>query len=177
LRSLTNFQPGWTINRPNMYFPVSYTYAAGNYTMSGNVGNHPSDIWDSSSFPFTKSGSDFIAGFIPTVPDNMPNPFDEICTGNEGDARVAPTGFALLGASPNPFNPTTVLSYQLHDASLVNLSVYDVSGRLVAELVNGWRDVGVHEAAFNASNLASGIYLYRLTAGDITATGKMVLMK
>jgi len=59
----------------------------------------------------------------------------------------------------------------------VNLSVYDVSGRLVAELVNSMRDAGVHEVTFDASNLASGIYLYRIEAGDFSAVRKMVLMK
>jgi len=79
--------------------------------------------------------------------------------------------------SPNPFNPTTVLSYQLQDASQVNLTVYETAGRLVAELVNGHREVGVHEVTFNGSGLSSGIYIYRLTADNQTVTGKMVLMK
>jgi hypothetical protein len=48
---------------------------------------------------------------------------------------------------------------------------------LVTELVNGWRDAGVHEAVFDASGLASGVYVYRLTAGSFNATGKMVMMK
>ncbi|TKJ37245.1 hypothetical protein CEE37_14120 [candidate division LCP-89 bacterium B3_LCP] len=86
------------------------------------------------------------------------------------------------GLHPNPFNPITVLSFQLQDASLVNLTVYNVSGKKVAELVNGWRDAGVHEVTFDASKLASGIYVYRLEASGSGATptmetGKMVLMK
>ncbi|TKJ41085.1 hypothetical protein CEE37_05305 [candidate division LCP-89 bacterium B3_LCP] len=78
---------------------------------------------------------------------------------------------------PNPFNPTTVLSYKLQDASLVKLSVYDISGRLVTTLVNGWRDEGVHEVTFDGSGLSSGIYVYRLSAEGLTASGKMVLVK
>ncbi|HDH58030.1 MAG TPA: T9SS type A sorting domain-containing protein, partial [Bacteroidetes bacterium] len=70
-----------------------------------------------------------------------------------------------------------VLSYKLQDASIVNLSVYDISGRKVAELVNGWRDAGVHKVTFDSSGLASGVYIYRIHAGDFSATGKMVLMK
>ncbi|TKJ37231.1 hypothetical protein CEE37_14050 [candidate division LCP-89 bacterium B3_LCP] len=78
---------------------------------------------------------------------------------------------------PNPFNPSAVISFQLQDASLVKLTVYDISGRLVTELVNGWRDAGAHEVTFNGSELASGIYIYRIQAGDFSAAGKMVLMK
>jgi hypothetical protein len=65
----------------------------------------------------------------------------------------------------------------LQDASFVNLAVYDVSGRKVTELINGWRDAGVHEVTFDGSGLASGIYIYRLEAGDFRAQGKLVLVK
>jgi hypothetical protein len=81
------------------------------------------------------------------------------------------------GLHPNPFNPTTTISYQLSAASRVNLSVYDITGRKVAELVNGWRDAGMHEVTFDASSLVSGVYLYHLEAGQFKAHGKMVLMK
>ncbi|TKJ42178.1 hypothetical protein CEE37_00435 [candidate division LCP-89 bacterium B3_LCP] len=87
-----------------------------------------------------------------------------------------------VAVNPNPFNPTTVLKYKLQDASFVNFRVYDISGHLVAELVNGWRDAGVHEVVFDptgagALHLASGIYLYRLEADVFSACGKMVLVK
>lgn len=64
----------------------------------------------------------------------------------------------------------------------MTLEVYDISGRCVgahggAPLVSGWRDAGYHEVTFDASDLASGVYIYRLNAGDFTAEGKMVLMK
>ncbi len=78
---------------------------------------------------------------------------------------------------PNPFNPSTVLSYQLQAASKVNLSVYDIQGRLVAMLTDGVRGAGIHQVTFDASNLASGVYVYQLTAGSFNASGKMVLMK
>ena len=93
------------------------------------------------------------------------------------DASQVPQEFALLSAYPNPFNPSTTISYVLPEASRVTLTVYDINGRQVAELVNGWRDQGIHEAVFDASNLASGVYLYNVTAGTFSATGKMVLMK
>jgi len=88
-----------------------------------------------------------------------------------------PEEFCLHVPHPNPFNPTTALSYQLSAASHVNLRIYDTAGRLVATLVDGWREAGTHEVTFDGSNLASGVYIYCLEAGERTASGKMVLMR
>ena len=93
------------------------------------------------------------------------------------ETAIVPSEFALNGVYPNPFNPSTVISYQLSAKSFVNLRVYDISGRKVTELVNGWRDAGIYEAVFDGSGLASGVYLYTLSAGDYTATGKMVIIR
>jgi len=83
----------------------------------------------------------------------------------------------LVIVSPNPFNPTTAISYQLSAFSHVNLSVYDVSGRRVSTLVDGYREVGAHKVTFDGTGLASGVYLYQLVAGSQIAIGKMVLIK
>jgi hypothetical protein len=85
--------------------------------------------------------------------------------------------FVLTGASPNPFNPATTISFNLPEASRVILNVYDVTGRQIAQLVNGLRAAGQHQVTFDGSNLPSGVYLYTLTAGANSATGKMVLLK
>ncbi|MBU1881993.1 T9SS type A sorting domain-containing protein, partial [bacterium] len=91
-------------------------------------------------------------------------------------ANAVPSQLSI-NAHPNPFNPTTAISIQLSAGSEVNLSVYDISGRKVATLIDGFRNAGSHEVTFDGSQLASGIYLYRLTAGEFSAVGKMVLMK
>jgi hypothetical protein len=85
--------------------------------------------------------------------------------------------FQLSSAYPNPFNPCTSIRFGLPVACIVELSVYDLSGRTVAELINGWRGAGLHEVTFDASQLASGIYVYRMQAGNFNASGKMVLLK
>jgi len=85
--------------------------------------------------------------------------------------------FVLFPASPNPFNPSTVASFELRVASLVSLKVYDTAGKLVATLVDGWRNVGRHEVTFDGSGLASGMYLAKLQAGEFTAAQKLVLLK
>lgn len=82
-----------------------------------------------------------------------------------------------MSVSPNPFNPTTVLSYQLPVASHVSLRIYDTAGRLVTELVNGWRGAGNHQITFDGSGWPSGLYLARLSVGDFTQTQKLVLLK
>lgn len=88
-----------------------------------------------------------------------------------------PLGLKLIGNQPNPFNPSTVIRYELGTAGLVNLTIYDLSGKKVAELVAGIREAGTHEVTFNGSNLPSGIYFCRLQAGATTNVQKMVLMK
>ena len=75
------------------------------------------------------------------------------------------------------FQGLRVPSFELRVPSNVKLSVYDIAGREVARLVDGWRGVGVHEVVFDGSDLGSGMYVYRLEAADIIASGKMVLMK
>ena len=174
LRSFTNYLSGWAINRPNMFFPVPGSWLGGNYMFYGRCGDHPNTIWAEDGFPFVKSGDDFGGGnWQPWVPDGLPDYFGEI----DKSAADLPTQFALLGSYPNPFNPTANIQYALPDAAKVQLSIYDVNGRLVTTLVNGHRNAGVHEVSFDAAGLASGIYLYRLTAGDFTSSGKMILMK
>ncbi len=85
--------------------------------------------------------------------------------------------FALYQDYPNPFNPTTVISYQLPVSSVVTLKVYDVLGREVKTLVSERQTAGIHSITFNAGNLPSGVYFYRLQAGSFTQTRKLTLIK
>jgi len=91
--------------------------------------------------------------------------------------RIFPSIFNLQQNYPNPFNPITAISYWLLTVGQVNLTIYDVSGREIATLVDGIKQPGYHEVSFDGSNLASGIYLYRLKAGEFIAARKMVLVK
>lgn len=85
--------------------------------------------------------------------------------------------FALQQNYPNPFNPSTNISFDLPQSSNVTLEVFDMMGKRVATLVNGRVAAGSHQVTFNATNLASGIYIYRLNAGSFVQTRKLTLIK
>lgn len=93
------------------------------------------------------------------------------------EESLLPTEFALSNNYPNPFNPTTTIKYDLPKESQVTLKIYDILGREVATLVNGKQNAGFYQVRFDASRLASGVYVYRIMAGDFVQTKKMMLMK
>jgi hypothetical protein len=79
--------------------------------------------------------------------------------------------------SPNPFNPATMIDFQIVNDGLVSLKVYNLLGQEVATLVNEVRPAGNYQVRFNASGLASGIYLYKLQSGNLIRTMKMLLLR
>jgi len=78
---------------------------------------------------------------------------------------------------PNPFNPVTIISFELPRASQVNLTVYDILGREIAVLVNDRKNAGIHQVKFDGSDLASGVYFYRIQTGTYMETRKLLLMR
>jgi hypothetical protein len=142
---------------------------AGIYQYILYAGDFPGIIWATDTILVTKLST----GNGPLVEgweNSEGNP-------NSSTIEIHPSSFILHPCVPNPFNPSTALSYKLQAASHVSLKVYDTAGRLVTTLVNGWREVGTHEVTFDGSGLASGIYLYTLTTEHHEVTGKMVLLK
>jgi Secretion system C-terminal sorting domain len=89
----------------------------------------------------------------------------------------APSRFALEQNFPNPFNPATTIKYSVPKSSFVTLKVYDLLGNEVFTLVNGEKSAGYYQLQFYASNLASGVYFYRLTPGDKIEVKKLLLAK
>jgi hypothetical protein len=91
--------------------------------------------------------------------------------------EINPTDFSISQNYPNPFNPTTTIKYHIPELSFITLKVYDVLGNEIETLVSEERAAGSFEVKFDATGLPSGIYFYRLQAGSIVETKKMVLMK
>jgi len=88
-----------------------------------------------------------------------------------------PKNYALEQNYPNPFNPATTIKFALPKTSLVRLVVYDITGREIAVLVNNSLPAGYHSVQWDARNVPSGMYIYRLTAGSFTQTKRMMVIK
>ncbi len=94
-----------------------------------------------------------------------------------GEALQEPVGFSLSSTYPNPVHARAIVAYSLRRASAVTVSVFDLLGREVTEVVSGWQAAGRHEAWFDASNLPAGVYVYRLQAGDHVEARRMVVAR
>jgi hypothetical protein len=145
---------------------------SGSYIYEGRVGVYPDEIWESDSFTFEKLETGDGIPFSDW--NNTGEPLEMWLA--ETDAEIS-TDFVLHGAYPNPFNPTTTISFSLPEALKINLSVYDISGRWLTSLTDGYRDAGNHEVTFDGSNLPSGMYVVRLEAGSFSSKRKIVLVK
>ncbi|MCX6640760.1 MAG: C25 family cysteine peptidase [bacterium] len=161
---VTRTLPGGATPSRVMSQTIAGTISSGTLYFISYIGTYPSMIQDSSFFTITKStvsdggswiaesygSGDFFNEFAATTPE------------------VIPEQYSLGQNYPNPFNPVTSISFNLPQAGLVKLTVFDVLGREVTILVNGMRDAGTHSVTLDASGLASGVYLYKLEAGDYT---------
>jgi hypothetical protein len=85
--------------------------------------------------------------------------------------------FSLKQNYPNPFNPATVIEFSIPTESKVGLKIYDLLGREIAELVNSELQPGLHKISFNGEKLSSGVYYYKLTAGEFSDIKKLILVK
>lgn len=147
---------------------------AGDYEYNGYVGIYPSVVWNSDSFPFTKltTGDGIVVGEWANTGESL----TDWLSSSEEDPSI-PDRMTLSQNYPNPFNPLTTIAYGLPTGGFVSLKVYDLLGREVAVLIDGYRSTGLHQVTWDASGMASGLYLYVLRAGDYTAASKCLLMK
>lgn len=90
---------------------------------------------------------------------------------------IRASNFKLQQNYPNPFNPSTRITFTLPGIENVTLEIYNTLGQKIETLLNNKMPAGSHEVRFNAQNLSSGIYFYRITAGDFSQVRKMVLLK
>jgi hypothetical protein len=99
----------------------------------------------------------------------------EIVAAVDEKHNEVPSSFALLQNYPNPFNPSTTITYELPRTATVSLRIFNTLGQEVASLVNERKEAGYYQATWNAT-MPSGIYFYRLQAGEYVETKKMVLL-
>jgi hypothetical protein len=160
--------PGQT-RSAHFYQRVPNLAPLGFYNYIAYCGDYPSTVIDSSFFEL-----EVIAG-----PSTGAGEAGWVLTGSflEGDLTELPSEFALLGNYPNPFNASTVIEYQLPTSSSVKLEVYNLLGSKVATLVNGEQEAGYKSVTWDASEVSSGIYFYKLSAGDFTETRRIILVK
>jgi len=141
----------------------------GFYDYVAYCGDYPSTVIDSSFFEVeviaSASGGGEDIGWVLTG------------SFSEGQFTDLPCEFALSNNYPNPFNAQTVIKYQLPVSSTVKLEVYNLLGSKVATLVNGEQEAGYRSVTWDASTVSSGLYFYKLTAGDYTETMRMMLVK
>jgi hypothetical protein len=139
----------------------------GFYNYIAYCGDYPSAVTDSSFFQ------------IEVVEGVGSSQAGWILTGSflEGDLADGPSNFAVLGNYPNPFNASTVITYELPTTSHVRLEVFNIAGQQVATLVDSKQQSGYRSVVWDASEVSSGVYFYRLSAGDFTEIKRMLLVK
>ena len=90
---------------------------------------------------------------------------------------MIPSAYGLENVYPNPFNPTTTINYSTSDQGLVNITIYDLAGRIVEKLVSENKSAGNHDVVWNADNRPSGMYFVRLDINGFSQTEKIMLVK
>ncbi len=98
-------------------------------------------------------------------------------TGVDDNTTEPMLTYKLYSNYPNPFNPSTKIKYSVAEKTFVSLQIYDIAGSEVASIVNREQAAGEYEIDFNAGNLTTGVYLYKLQTGNFVETKKMILMK
>ena len=179
---------------------VSFVEANGNVTVNWTGVNAP-DLenyqifeWNGSGYDKTKplatslstsaviSTNKITSNDLVVVAEDIHNNYGKasdpiVITAINGRKSNLPRQFALKQNYPNPFNPTTTIRYDLPKAADVTLEVYNLVGKKVATLVSGTKAAGSYHISFDASHLSSGLYFYRLHAGNFTKVQSMTLIK
>jgi len=166
-----NFRiPPDSIGMNNIRQNVPGLAPGGDYVLAAYVGVYPSTIVDSSYFYFSKEGS--VAGEI----GDWSSSGLLLKAGDETTFDL-PSHYVVSQNYPNPFNASTTISYQVPVDGHVKLEVYNTLGQRVATLVDSKQQAGYKSVIWDASDVSSGLYFYKLTAGDFTETRRMMLVK
>lgn len=169
----------------NFFFRINKTQAFLNFLQNSNINPDSSLIFaysvanglglDTSGIK-TENTADALTSYISHFSKIVGTQKYKI-TGVNSDASSLPANYFLGQNYPNPFNPATSISFSLPAKSNVQLKVYNLLGNEIAVLCNGQKEAGDYTIKFDASKLASGMYIYKLTAGNFVQTRKMMLLK
>ena len=133
------------------------------------------------SFKYYNSQDDEIVEYAESIEytanENYGNGFSPFGLSRETGKYGQPVSYGLSKAYPNPFNPVTSFEYTIEKDGMVNMAVYDINGRMVAELVDGYRSAGSYPVVWDASELSSGVYMVHMTSGDFATMQKVMLIK
>ncbi len=141
----------------------------------GNSSSYDRSVVISSDGKIAYKGTGFVNSDYEDVNEVIEDELSVI-TSNEPNTEI-PSEVTLNQNYPNPFNPSTSISYSIPEAAEVAVTVYNMLGVKVASINEGFQTSGSHEVLFDASNLSSGIYIYRLTAGNTSLIKRMTLVK
>ncbi|MEG8948175.1 T9SS type A sorting domain-containing protein [Rosettibacter firmus] len=182
----------WDLNsEPDIAsYKIYRSYDNSPFYIAGAV-SHPSNTFVDVNVDYTKPIWDKPVKYYVAAVDNtnkysvpsdqvetigIMNPLPKINTDDLTNTKAV-DNFELLSNYPNPFNPSTRITYSLPEASFVTLKVYDILGREIVTLVNETKPSGKYAVEFDASKLPSGTYIYQLTAGNNQTIKKMLLLK
>ncbi len=175
--------PDTTINLTNVFSTSSedpITYTVDSQTNPSLVTASIEDTTLTLSFATDQSGSDVITiranvstRTVTTDFEVTVNPANAISSGND----IIPLEYSLSENYPNPFNPETTIGYAIPTNAQVVISIYNVNGRFVTDIVNAQKSAGYHTVKWNASNMSSGIYFYQIKADNFTQIKKCMLIK
>ncbi len=141
----------------------------------GNTSSYDRSVVISATGKIAYKGTGFVNSDFKEVNEAI-NEQLSLATSNENDVDL-PGSVFLDQNFPNPFNPSTTISYTLDKSNEVSLKVYNMLGSEIVTLENGFKNSGEHTVTFDASGFSSGIYIYRLTTGSISLTKRMTLLK
>lgn len=183
VRTNNNLPAGWT---SSICFDSCLPYWIDSATTTSDYGSSPLQPGETRLvalhvFPITNIGT----GYVQIQAGTMRNPNTRITVdltaivnpvSVDGENEIA-KDYYLDQNYPNPFNPTATINYGIKNSGNVEISVYNILGKKVATLVNGYKQAGSHTVTLDASMLSSGIYFYKITSGSFSQTKKMILEK
>ena len=164
--------PAYTIFLVSYKFGINYGLGPDSTGCVANWNDNENGIGDNHQFNLFPS-----AQFCETLDTFGVMGLKDFVTDVESNSEVMPTAFALEQNFPNPFNPSTKINYSIPTEGFVTLDVYNSIGQKVAALVSETKTAGTYTVNFDASNLTSGIYFYKISSGSFSETKKMILLK